>query len=231
MKPIVVITYDYPHRKTQDVIFGLKAANYQHVMLLALPFVVRENPFKPIFKHRPTKAYPIDPQTLAHHFGYDCKKVSKENMTAIIREIQPKAILIAGAGILPSDLVQQFPILNSHPAYLPEVRGLDALKWAIYYQLKIGVTTHIVNENADAGWLLDRTEIPVYTNDTFHSVAFRQYRTEIEFLVNAIPLIKNTTDLMPLEEKGTVHKRMPKKIEKNLLVYFEAYQKAFAKTI
>ena len=41
-------------------------------------------------------------------------------------------MLIGGAGILPKKLVNSMKIINSHPAYLPYVRGLDSLKWAIY---------------------------------------------------------------------------------------------------
>ena len=50
---IAVISYNTPHRKTQDVLFQLKAKGYENICVLALPFVKRENPFQPIFVHRP----------------------------------------------------------------------------------------------------------------------------------------------------------------------------------
>lgn len=225
MNTIVVITYNYPHRKTQDIIFGLKAKGYHDVMLLALPFIKRENPFKPIYQHRPSKAHPIYPETLAHNFGYNFQEVTADKIEEILNQIKPIATLIAGAGILPASLVNNHKIINSHPAYLPEVRGLDALKWAIHHKKKIGVTSHFVVENADAGFMIDRKEVPVFSNDTFHSLASRQYETEIKMLLNAIELIQTQTDFPVLEEKGDVHRRMPKKIEENLMHDFEKFKK------
>lgn len=222
---ITVITYNFPHRKTQDVIFGLKAKGYQDVILLALPFVQRENPFRPLLQHRPTKCYDIYPKELAANFNYEFQTVEANEIEAILNEIQPKATLIAGAGILPAQLVKNHRIINSHPAYLPEVRGLDALKWAIHLNKRIGVTTHFVVENADAGFLIDRKEIPVYEHDTFHSLAFRQYIAEIEMLIEAVDLIQQKTEFPALEEKGEVHRRMPKNTEKDLLKDFESYKR------
>ncbi|MGI9527865.1 MAG: formyltransferase family protein [Weeksellaceae bacterium] len=228
---IAVITYDYPHRKTQDVVFGLKALYDSEVTLLALPFVLREKRHQPIYKHRPSDAYPVFPEDLAHNFGFSYRKVEKDNLSKILSEINPTATLIAGAGILPENVVNEFPIINSHPAYLPDVRGLDALKWAIYYQKKIGVTSHIVNARADAGKLINRVEVPIFEQDTFHAIAYRQYRIEIDLLIESIQTLKtkDIKELPALEEIGEVHRRMPSSIEKDLLSYFEIYKKNYCK--
>lgn len=227
-KIIAVITYDSPHRKTQDVVFGLKAKGYQDVHLLALPFVKRENPFQPIYAHRPSDCYQILPEELADNFQYSFQKVNTSNLHEVLDNLKPDFILIAGAGLLPSDVVSNHKIINSHPAYLPEVRGLDALKWAIFQQKTIGVTSHFINENADAGFMIDRKKVKVYKNDTFHSLAFRQYRIEIEMLIESIEIIQQKTDFPALDESGEVNRRMPKSIEKELLNNFESYQSRFA---
>ena len=36
---IAVISYNTPHRKTQNVLHGLKAKGYQNVKIFALPFI------------------------------------------------------------------------------------------------------------------------------------------------------------------------------------------------
>lgn len=225
---IAVITYDHPHRKTQDVVFGLKARGYQDVKLFALPFVKREKPFKPIYFHRPSECYDIYPAQLAANFNYQFQKVDVAVLFKIFNESKPDAILIAGAGILPAELVLNHKLINSHPAYLPEVRGLDALKWAIFNDKPIGVTSHYVNEKADAGYMIDRKIVPIYNNDTFHSLAYRQYRLEIDMLLQAIELIKEKSEFPALEEKGDVYRRMPKSKEKELLNNFENYRNKFS---
>lgn len=223
---IAVITYDHPHRKTQDVIFGLKANGYKQVKLYALPFVKRDNPFKPIYKHRPSDSYAIYPAQLADNFNYDFQKVEVASLNEVFIKDQPDFILIAGAGLLPAELVQNHQLINSHPAYLPEVRGLDALKWAIVHQKPIGVTSHFVNEAADAGLMIDRQVVSVFQEDTFHSLAYRQYQLEIKMLVDAIEKVQNNDEFPALEEKGEVNRRMPKATEKELLNYFKQYQES-----
>lgn len=225
---IAIITYDFPHRKTQDIVFGLKAKAYQKVKLFALPFVERENPFKPIYTHRPTACFPIYPKDLSLNFGYDFQQVAVDELNASFLDFNPDAILIAGAGLLPSEVVLNHNLINSHPAYLPEVRGLDALKWAIINQNTIGVTTHFVNELADAGRMIDRKKMNVYKNDTFHSLAYRQYRMEIDMLLEALEIIKKKTTFPNLESDAKVNRRMPKSIEKNLLAAFQSYLSSFA---
>ena len=112
-------------------------------------------------------------------------------------------------------------VINSHPAYLPYVRGLDSLKWAIYYGDPIGVTTQIISEECDAGKLIRREFVPLYSWDTFHSVAQRQYELEIDMLVDSIEDVKSAT----LEELSTTEskpmRRMSHRHEVRLMKRFQ----------
>lgn len=226
---IAVITYDTPHRKTQDVLFQLKAKAYQNVTVLALPFVHRENPFKPIYAHRPSKAIDVSPKDLCERLVYGFETVNVDEIKPWLDKHKPQFIIIAGAGLLPDDLVESHKLINAHPGWLPLVRGLDSLKWAIHNQKKLGVTCHFVDSTADAGFLIEQREIPVYKNDTFHSVAYRQYETEIEMLVASIELIPEMTTFLPLSStESEPTRRMPKAIEEKLMQDFEAYKNKFA---
>lgn len=225
---IVVISYNTPHRKTQDVLFQLKAKGYQQVTVLAMPFVLRENPFKPIYAHRPSTAIQVETNLL-------CERLSYRFITATADEIHPYLqknptdfILIAGAGLLPDELVENHKLINSHPGWLPKVRGLDSLKWAIHNKQPLGVTCHFVDSEADAGFLIDQKMVPIYSNDTFHSVAYRQYEMEIEMLVNSIEVIPTREafpSLSTTEFEAT--RRMPKAIEQTILEEFESYRNEF----
>lgn len=225
---IAVITYNVPHRKTQDVLNGLKAKGYQTVKVFALPFVQRENPFQPIYQHRPNKAINIDINVFCKHFGYKFDLTSVETISKQLSEYNADYIIIAGAGLLPDELVENFKIINTHPGFLPLTRGLDSLKWAIVKGVKIGVTTHFVDTEADAGFLIEQQYIPIYENDTFHSLAQRQYETEIEMLVNSIEIIPTLSGYKSLSSNEyEATRRMPKAIEKDLLNSFEAYKQNF----
>lgn len=225
---IAVVTYNTPHRKTQDVLFQLKAKNYTDVHVFALPFVLRENPFKPIFQHRPSKAIEIETETFCTNLNYNFDTTTSETLNEQLYELKADYVIIAGAGLLPDELVMEHKIINAHPGYLPFTRGLDSLKWAIMKNERIGVTSHFVDTEADAGFLIDQKYVPIYANDTFHSVAYRQYEMEIEMLIEALEIIPQREDFPSLStNKYEATRRMPKAIEENLMRSFELYKTKF----
>lgn len=225
---IAVISYNTPHRKTQDVLNGLKAKGYKNVNVFALPFVQRENPFKPIYQHRPSKSIQVEPIDFCQNFGYDFDLTTADTLNNQLNEFRADYVIIAGAGLLPDELVENHKIINTHPGFLPLTRGLDSLKWAITKGVKIGVTTHFVDTEADAGFLIEQQYVPIFENDTFHSVAYRQYEIEIEMLVNSIELIPTLTEFKSLSSNEfEATRRMPKAIEENLMLAFDVYKEKY----
>lgn len=225
---IAVITYNTPHRKTQDVLHGLKAKGYKNVKVYALPFIHRENPFMPIYQHRPSKAINVEIEIYTKNFGYNFTTTTADTLNEQLLNDKADYVIIAGAGLLPNELVETHRIINTHPGFLPKTRGLDSLKWAITKGVEIGVTTHFVDSEADAGFLIEQQLVPVYSNDTFHSVAQRQYEIEIEMLVNSIEVIPTLTEFPSLStNEYEATRRMPKAIEEDLMKSFEKYKNQF----
>ena len=210
---IYVLTYDFPHKKTQDLLFKLKIKGY-NVTVIGTPWVKRKN-FTPLIPHRFFKADDIQPLELCNKLGFKYKKVQSLNELEVT-----DYILIGGAGIIPKKLTDSKKIINSHPAYLPYMRGLDSLKWAIFEGKPIGVTTHIISEETDTGWLINKQLLPLYSWDTFHSVAYRQYEMEIDMLVDSIEDVKTAT-LEPLSSSYCEpQRRMPHRHEMKLINRF-----------
>lgn len=145
---IGIITYDFPHRKTQDLISQLVLKGHKNLQVIATPFVDRKN-FQPLFTHRPGKAINISLEVLCKNVNIQFLKIDLSELNDYLTKQKFKHILIAGAGILPGDIAKNHKIINSHPGYLPNVKGLDALKWGIYSGQPIGVTTHFISEKAD----------------------------------------------------------------------------------
>ena len=187
---IGIITYDTPHRKTQDLVSKLILNGYSKLHLIVIPWVERKN-FQPIFKHRPSKCVKISIEELAERLKLSYSKIEINDLNRFFSEKAFSHILIAGAGLLPEELAKNHKIINSHPGYLPNLKGLDAFKWAIYQGQPIGVTTHYISDKADEGELIEKRIIPIYFEDSFHNVAYRIYETEIEMLVDSIKLIDN----------------------------------------
>ena len=208
---IYILTYNAPHRKTQDLILRLKAHGYNNITVLATPWKDRKN-FTPLIPHRKFNTLNIKPSDLCTRLGYEFLEVEIKEL-----DFKNDLILIAGAGIIPKNIVENHKIINSHPAYLPYVRGLDSLKWAIFQNKPIGVTTHIISDECDAGKLIRRELVPLYEWDTFHSIANRQYEMEIDMLVDSIEDIKTASFQELSTAESEPNRRMPHKKEKELI--------------
>lgn len=224
MKTIAVLTYSIKHRKTYDLLALLKGNGYQDVIVYATPFHYQKKKF-PIYQHRPEMNYDIpDIEQLCGNYGYECR-------TGKIEEFQiesERVVLVAGAGILPESFVKSHTIINAHPGYIPNCRGLDAFKWAILEDQPIGVTTHLIGEYVDAGQVIERRLISVYKSDTFHALAQRVYENEVSMLVEAVDKLDTNALEMMYPENYPLHKRMPGDIEESLLQKFEEYKNRHA---
>ncbi len=210
---IAVLTYAVPHRKTQDTLARLSMCGYRDTTVVAIPFVERKK-FSPRFRHRPSTVIPVAVEETCRNLGYRYQTSAIDGLDAVFRRERFRHILITGAGLLPEGLVKEFQLTNSHPGYLPLVKGLDALKWAIYNDNPIGVTSHYVSETTDEGILIERREVPVYREDTFHAIAYRQYEMEIAMLVDAIARVEAMPPAESLSNPDiAANRRMPKDLE------------------
>jgi hypothetical protein len=185
---IALLTYDKPHKKTYDVACMLKVCGYNDVTLVSTEWQDRKR-LHPLVRHRP-EGFAPEPKTLAKRLGY---KYNKGNSFDVY--------LVGGCNVL-----KGLTAINSHPGYLPYARGLDALKWSIYEGLPIGVTTHYTTDEPDNGPIIKRELVPVFFEDTIHSLAYRVYELEIKLLIDSIGC-----DTIEIDDEytGGVHRRMP----------------------
>lgn len=215
-----VLTYDMKHRKTYDTLCLLKAKGYHKVHVYAQPLHYRKQ-FVPLIKHRPELHMDIpELSVLCENLGYALYR-GKLEACQIPGSIP---LLVCGSGILPDDFVQNHTIINAHPGFLPTSRGLDAFKWAIWEGKPLGVTTHILGKEIDAGEVIERREIKAAKNETFFETASRVYENETSMLVDAIEHLGEEHMLL---EPGNneVHRRMPHNIEVELLKRFDELKK------
>ncbi len=149
--------------------------------VLALDWIERKT-HKPLFEVKMV-ATDIMPETICETLGLEFIRVGSIDDNFL--PVENSVVLIAGAGILPEKFVTKNKVINSHCGWLPAVKGLDALKWAIYDYQPIGVTTHIVDPQIDCGQLIDRRPVPLFPTDDLFSIAVRQYELEIKMLVDS----------------------------------------------
>ena len=223
---IGIITYQLEHQKTQDLLAGLMLSGYKQFALLALPFVAR--PQRPVkYQHRNFLPYPLHPEKIAKNIGAAYFPLPALEIEKHVDQNNYDTVLIAGAGLLPESLALNHQIINAHPGYLPKVKGLDSLKWAILNEVEeLGVTTHFISDKADEGILIDRKIVPLYKEDSFHSFAQRQYQIVIQMLVEAVGISNKLTEKVNLSDSNfEATMRMPIRLEEEMMLKFEERRK------
>lgn len=225
---IGVLTYRAHHRKTYDTVTLLSVLGYKNVTVYATPFKYKKN-FSPIYAHRPAMydfsalGIDVNNSSIYENMGYRYLEIDNYNE---LDDKDNEVYLVCGAGILPNEFIKKNRVVNSHPGFIPYVRGLDALKWAIIEEQAIGVTTHFLGDQVDAGEVIQRIKVPVFKSDLFYQLAERQYQFEICALVNSIKLLDDKHNFYDAGENEQ-HRRMPSDVEANLLNAFEKYKEKY----
>ena len=219
---IFVLTYNHPHKKTQDLLFKLQLQDYDEITVVSTPWVKRKN-FVPLIPYGISSPIDIYPKDLCKKLNYNYLQIKSLDEFPSIDDSD--YILIGAAGVIKKELADTKKIINVHPAYLPYVRGLDSFKWAILHDKLLGATTHIISEEIDQGWLINRKYIPLFEWDTFHSVAVRQYDIQIDLLANSVNDLQFATMESLAVESVEVHRRMPHRLEKEMIRNFPNYLK------
>lgn len=216
-----VITYDYSHLKTEQLVCKyIQNKNIESIELFALPFKKRKTR-QVLFSHRPEMGKGITTRNLA-----ELDKVTFSNFDG--KEKIGKDcdfFVIGGAGIIDIEFANNKPIVNAHPGIIPTCRGLDSFKWAILNGDPLGITLHLIDAEVDKGKTLIIEKTPLFSSDTLNTLARRHYELEIDLLANIPEIIKNPQNYNYLEKPAT--KRMNYELEKVMFERFSYWKEKF----
>ena len=223
-----VFIYDFPHCRSNNSIIKI-LEHYPIKVALAAPYKKLSIP---------KSSYEISADRTGLYPKVVCdimdvpRFVAPHNSQKCIDEIKRLKLdvgIIAGSRILSKDVIKAFSIgiINIHPGVLPENRGLDAMRWAVYDNLPQCVTAHWINEKVDAGYEICRKFVDVYENDKFIDVAHRLYTTQLALIKTLFSEIGECRKIRTMEFKP--HTMMDKKTEAITLLKFDGYKKEFRK--
>ena len=113
-------------------------------------------------------------------------------IAGLLQERQIDLVILAGyMRLLSPPFVKQFEgrIMNIHPSLLPAFPGLNGVKKALSYGVKVsGCTVHFVDEGLDTGPIILQEAVPVFDDDTEESLHERIHRVEHRLYPKAIQL-------------------------------------------
>ena len=113
-------------------------------------------------------------------------------IVAQLQKRQVELVILAGfMRLLSAYFVKVFSgrIMNIHPSLLPAFPGLDGVKQALAYGVKVsGCTVHFVDEGLDTGAVILQEAVNVYDNDTEDSLQQRIHKVEHRLYPRAVQL-------------------------------------------
>ena len=140
--------------------------------------------------------------TLGERFGVPARFLDpgkyKTWLTPDIEQAYVDAIKATGADlvvlagfmrVIKDTFLQAFPkqIINLHPSLLPSFKGLDGIRQAWEYGVKVtGCTVHFVTGELDGGPVIDQQAVRIEASDTLESLALKIHAAEHQLLPSVV---------------------------------------------
>jgi dTDP-4-amino-4,6-dideoxyglucose formyltransferase len=105
-----------------------------------------------------------------------------ESTTALLAESYDLIISIHCKQLFPPALVNKVKCINVHPGYNPINRGWYPQVFAIIYELPVGATIHVMDEQLDHGKIIDRALVEKKSYDTSASLYEKIIEKEMALL-------------------------------------------------
>lgn len=118
------------------------------------------------------------------------RKNFEKNLLEYLKNKKINLICLAGfMKILSKDFLKTWNkrIINIHPSLLPSFKGLNTHEKAIQMKVKYsGCTVHFVNENLDAGEIIDQDIVKIGNKDDEHSLRKKILMKEHKLYIKVI---------------------------------------------
>ena len=135
---------------------------------------------------------------------------NNEEFRALLKEINPDAIIVVGYGRIIPQWMLDLPglaYINLHASLLPKYRGAAPIQWAIANgEAVTGVTTMLINAGLDTGDILLQQKVSIAPDDTAESLSPRLAGIGAELTVTTLRrLLDGTIQPQPQDnEQATV---------------------------
>ncbi|MFO7723909.1 MAG: phosphoribosylglycinamide formyltransferase [Oceanipulchritudo sp.] len=128
----------------------------------------------------------VDPGPFRTRFSPEAEVAFAE----AVRSMEVDLVVLAGfMRVLKAPFLKAFPdrIINLHPSLLPSFKGLEAIRQAWEYGVKVtGCTVHRVSAEVDGGEILDQEAVRVDEMDTLESLTEKVHAAEHRLLPRVV---------------------------------------------
>jgi len=135
--------------------------------------------------------------------------LTEKEQLSLVERLEPDLLVSSGfRHIVPEEIlnVPDRGAINMHKSYLPYNRGANPNVWSIIEDNPAGVSIHYMTSEVDAGPIVDRRKVPVYSDDTGHDLYDRLEATQFDQFVECWPAIRDdNVDTVEQPNEGTYH--------------------------
>lgn len=218
---ILMIAANAPHLKTEQVVEKMVLRGITTITIGATPWKQRKA--RNInFQHRPNQSESPSLKLLAQSFGLNFLEID-DWMQCNYHDYD--FIVMTGGVLVPEEVIEfGVPVINCHPGIIPNVRGLDAFKWAIYDMVPMGNTLHFIDGAVDIGQPIKIIETPVFSTDSsIEILARRHYEYEINLLSYFDLFLDGDRSRYDFTSQRPAHMRMKREDEDIMMSRFPSY--------
>jgi methionyl-tRNA formyltransferase len=161
-------------------------------------------------KGRGMRVTPLKIKELALKFGIDIYQPKKldEEASSHIKSLQPELIVVVAYGkILPRKILEipSKGCVNLHSSYLPDLRGAGAIPLSIIRGYKqTGITTMYMNEEMDAGDIIEQKKVKIGREDTAATLSEKLAEEGAKLLPHTLKDIKQGSGNATAQDTGRI---------------------------
>ena len=90
---------------------------------------------------------------------------NKYQLLKLLKKINFDVLISNGCPFkIPINIFKNKTLINVHPSYLPDLKGIDPVIGSIIFKRDAGATAHIMNDKFDSGKIISRKKI-IYSDD------------------------------------------------------------------
>jgi hypothetical protein len=141
------------------------------------------------------------------------KDINGKDVENELKNVNIDKIVLCHAPVVRSNILECATTVNAHPGDLPLMRGVDNVRWSLYFMSNPACTLHEVDSGIDTGVILHKEFIPLYMTDKISDIQNRASSICLEMLADYIDDREFTETK---QSEGVQHYLMPKCIAKQL---------------
>ncbi len=114
------------------------------------------------------------------------KDINGKDVENELKRMDIDRIVLCHSPVIRSNILKCATTVNAHPGDLPEMRGVDNVRWSLYFMSNPVCTLHEVDSGIDTGVILKKESVPLFISDKISDIQDRAVAICLKMLIDYI---------------------------------------------